>query len=291
MTVGSVSFVACGDGNSDDGMGGSGGTSTGSGGSGASTGGGGNSTGGGGGSGPTSACDPGNRGTNVAAGTCNTINDFAGADEFSASFDLASDERTGAGIDIDATTSLPRLSGGKDASGTGTLEVVDDGRPGGDGKSVEFKFSGAKMWGGAFTHLVTNDACYDASKYTGITFWAKASSEAKSIFVAAATAAVNPLYDCASATPDADCYNSARKVVEVTDAWAQYSIEWDEFARPTWGANWGTNPDPKQLIGIIFADNGQDADDNTIDLFVDDLSFTGGDASACGEIGAGGAGN
>jgi len=252
---------------------------------------------GGGGPADTSACADGNRGTSVGAGTCALINDFEGA-AFTASVDLGSDGRTGAGIDF-LTPGEPRISKGQctDSStsakceetvtGEGTLEQVDGGANG-SAKAVHFTFTGGKSWGGAFSQLVTNDKCYDASAYEGIQFYAKAAaSSTKSIYVGVGTAATNPLYDCPA---DAECYNSGRKVFTLTDEWVLYTATWAELKKPGWGVAWGTDTSETndQMVSISFSDNGALPEGNAIEFYVDDIAFTGGDSTACGEPGMGG---
>ncbi len=282
LILGSAFTYAC----NDTGTGGEGGApSTGGGtGTGADSG-----TGGSDGGEPVGACSAGEFGTNVAVGTCNTINDFDGAEDFSATFGLESDGRQGAGIDFDEN-GAPRLSGGKvpegsdTPSGTGALEMTTDAAAGGG--ALHFTFTGAKEWGGGFSHVLSNGPCYDANAYTGITFYAKAASAQKNIFVSISSADSNPLYDCA---PAADCYNHARTTVELTSEWAQYTIPWSEFEPPaTWGAPYTF--DVSRTLAVVFADAGADPDDNTIDLYIDSLAFTGGSATACEPAGGNGEG-
>lgn len=269
LILGSAFTYAC----NDTGTGGEGGApNTGGGtGTGADSG-----SGGSGGSEPAGACSAGEFGTNVAAGTCNTINDFDGAEDFGATFGLESDGRQGAGIDMDGSS--PRLSGGKDNSGTGTLEMTTDAAAGGG--ALHFTFSGAKEWGGAFSHVLSNGPCYDASAYTGVTFSAKATSAAKDIYVMVSTADSNPLYDCSEADNTAGlCYDNPRKKITLTGEYATYSVTWDELAPPGWGAT--DSFEVSRTLAVVFADAGTDLDDNTIDLYVDSLAFTGGSATAC----------
>jgi hypothetical protein len=189
----------------------------------------------------------------------------------------------------------PRISGGaiptggSTPSGTGTLEQAADGADG-TSESAHFTFTGGDMWGGAFSVLVSNNECYDASVYTGITFWAKAAAGSKKdIFVGVGTAATNPLYNC---SPEVDCYNTGRKTFTLTSDWAQYSATWAELKKPGWGTNWGsTTEDTKdQIVSITFSDAGALATGNDIEIFVDEVAFVGGDASSCATPGMGGAG-
>lgn len=278
LILGSALTYAC----NDTGTGGEGGApSTGGGtGTGAGTGSGGGS---GGGAADAGACSAGEFGTTVAAGTCNTINDFDGAEDFGATFGLESDGRQGAGVDL-TEAGVPRLSGGKipegstTPSGTGTLEMTTDAAAGGG--ALHFTFTGAQEWGGAFSHVLSNGPCYDASAYTGITFSAKATSAAKDIYVMVSTADSNPLYDCSEADNTAGrCFDNPRKKITLTGEYATYSVTWDELDPPGWGAT--DSFEVSRTLAVVFADAGADLEDNTIDLYIDSLAFTGGDASAC----------
>ncbi|HSC85842.1 MAG TPA: hypothetical protein VLC09_01170, partial [Polyangiaceae bacterium] len=90
--------------------------------------------------------------------------------------------------------------------------------------------------------------------------------------------------------------NTGRKTFTLTEEWAPYTATWAELKKPGWGVNWGaTTEDTKdQVISISFSDASDDpagTESLDIEFYVDEVSFTGGDDSACSPVGGGGASN
>ena len=232
------------------------------------------------------SCAPDERGTSVAEGTCHLINDFEGdVDVFGSQYELDSDGRQGAGVDVDPGSGLPRLSGGSQGSGSGSLEVRQESE---ENSFLRFSFADAEDWGGAFAYMISNDACYDASAYSGVRFRVRVDDPGDVKF-AVATADSSPLYDC---SPEEDCYNAAQTILQVGTQWLVAEVHWDDLRRPNWGQDKNEAIDPTRILAFIFADGGEE-EYNSIRLDIDDLEFIGGDASSCeladGQGGAGGA--
>jgi hypothetical protein len=69
-------------------------------------------------------------------------------------------------------------------------------------------------------------SCVDVSAFDGVSFWAKAGTAFAGVevnFVVPETNAIKDGGDCA-----ADCYNHPRTRIELTTAWAQYSVKFNE---------------------------------------------------------------
>jgi hypothetical protein len=103
-------------------------------------------------------------------------------------------------------------------------------------KSSRYQGTNAKtlVTGGYGVGIVYNVAinkaqgvyCVDVSAFDGVSFWAKAGTADAAVevnFVVPETNAIKDGGDCA-----ADCYNHPRERVELTAAWKQYSVKFNE---------------------------------------------------------------
>jgi hypothetical protein len=132
------------------------------------------------------------------------------------------------------------------------LQVTTDGAAT-TTKSSQYQGTGAKtlVTGGYGVGIVYNVAinkaqgvsCVDISAFDGVSFWAKAGAANASFevnFVVPETNAAKDGGDCS-----ADCYNHPRTRVELTTAWAQYSVKFNEVSQ-------GSSPVKNRLQMLAF---------------------------------------
>lgn len=110
---------------------------------------------------------------------------------------------------------------------------------------------------------------YDASKYGGISFWAKRG--------AGTTPKVRFKIPDAATDPDGGlcsaCYNDFGIDLKLNEEWTQYIIPFSSLKQERgWGAPHPKGIDPTQLFAAQFQVNDKSKD---YDIWVDDLKFTG----------------
>ena len=110
---------------------------------------------------------------------------------------------------------------------------------------------------------------YDASKYKGITFWAKKGPGSAD--------KVKLKVPDKSTDPDGkickECFNDFGMDITLTDQWTQYTIPFTSMKQDkTWGSPHPDGVDPKTLYGVQFQFNqaGQ-----AFDMWLDEIEFTG----------------
>jgi endoglucanase len=105
---------------------------------------------------------------------------------------------------------------------------------------------------------------YDASKYKGITFWAKGPGKVRFQVPDVDT---DPAGDKCS-----DCYNHFGVDLFLTDQWTRYTIPFERMAmQPGWGDP-ASEVARKALFGVQWQFNTPGAD---YDIWVDDVQFVG----------------
>ncbi len=128
--------------------------------------------------------------------------------------------------------------------------------------------AGDQGWGVEFggNFLSARGEFYDASRYVGISFRAKAGSGMKSVRVNVSDVNTHPDGGVCK-----NCYNHFRKDVNLTTDWQEYQLLFGELQqRPGWGDPRPEHVTPKKLISVTFAVGGADSD---FDIWVDDLQF------------------
>jgi hypothetical protein len=116
---------------------------------------------------------------------------------------------------------------------------------------------------------------YDASGYTGITFWAKNTS-AVTVYVLFPTYETLPLSEGGGSTltcgPWLHCGNHFMKMLSFDSTWRQYTVDFSSLSQE---AGWGemVTFNPAHLFGVYWriTNGGYD-----FDLSVDDIQFVGG---------------
>jgi endoglucanase len=108
---------------------------------------------------------------------------------------------------------------------------------------------------------------YDASKYAGISFWAKKAENS--------TGKVRLKVPDTNTDPDGsvctECFNDFGGDLNVTTDWKQYIFPWKAMKQmPGWGNPRKPHVTPSKIYGVQFQVNVPSAN---YDIFVDDLKF------------------
>lgn len=127
--------------------------------------------------------------------------------------------------------------------------------------------SGTDAWGAEFGANLVNGqgALYDASKYAGIKFKAKAAGPTQNLRVSLSD--VNTHQDAGVCKA---CWNHFRKDVTLSPEWTEHTVDFSELQqRPGWGDPRPASVTPQKLVGVSFAvDGGKE-----FDVWVDDVQF------------------
>ena len=158
------------------------------------------------------------------------------------------------------------------AGATGGIFSFAQGGVHGSAYAARMKGSIAKaavVFAGMGANFADPKGPYDASKYGGISFWAKKSPDT--------TPKVRFKIPDIMTDPDGGncsaCYNDFGIDLKLTEDWAQYIILFDMLKQERgWGAPHPHGIDTKQMFAAQFQvnDKGQ-----KYDVWVDDLAFTG----------------
>ena len=126
---------------------------------------------------------------------------------------------------------------------------------------------------GAVIHSV------DASAYSGFTFFAKGTASGaltgtNAIRIAVPVPASADAANGGTCTAVAPMYCNGHwgKIINITSAWAQYTVKWSELMLDMNSAG-GTSFTPGTVIGFHWQVNGATATPAAIDVWVDDLAF------------------
>lgn len=125
------------------------------------------------------------------------------------------------------------------------------------------------VYAGMGMNFVDPKGPYDASKYKGISFWARKGP--------GSTPSVRLKIPDINTDPDggvcSECFNDFGADLRLTDDWQQFTIPFDAMSQMKgWGRPRKSSIRPDHLYSIQFQvnDKGQ-----TYDIYVDDLQFTG----------------
>lgn len=139
--------------------------------------------------------------------------------------------------------------------------------PGGrDGSKSALHLSGGRYtnWGVTFGAELAEQACYDASKYAGIEFWAKGPGTIKIGVQMIDVQDVKYGGLCRN-----DCYNSHRAAVTLGKGFQKFTIRWEDL-KQLYRSGDPIDLDPKR---IRFLEFGIAAEDTPFDVWIDDVSF------------------
>jgi hypothetical protein len=121
-----------------------------------------------------------------------------------------------------------------------------------------------KNWGVTFGAELASAACYDASAYGGIEFWAKGPGVIKVGFQM-----IDIQDEKYGGFCKTDCYNTHRKVIELSKNWKHYSVRWDELHQ-LYKAGAPLAFDPSRVRMLDF---GIGPEATPFDLWLDDVEF------------------
>lgn len=115
-------------------------------------------------------------------------------------------------------------------------------------------------------------APYDASKYVGLSFWAKADPGSASVIrVALPDQDTAPEGDLCTETPATGpnaCHDHYGDRVTLTTSWARYEIRFAQLSKGDWGRG-GTGFDPTTVYEVLF----QIPEGATFSTWIDDVAF------------------
>jgi hypothetical protein len=139
--------------------------------------------------------------------------------------------------------------------------------PGGNGAShYGLHISGGRFtdWGVTFGTELADAACYDASAYAGVKFSAKGSGQIRVGFQMIDVQDVKYGGFC-----KADCYDTHRKLIELSSTFQEYSVRWEELAQ-LFDAGPPVAFDPRR---IRFLEFGVAPESTPFDVWLDDVAF------------------
>jgi len=190
--------------------------------------------------------------------------------------------------------------------GTGTSNITDANHdwlaasPGRQGSNHALHITGEDFteWGaGVNTSLAFNrdgrkNCLYDASEFSGVSFWARGevSSASSNMLFRLQMPAIIPNTSGGSCDPEVNsCWDGHTTAVEIEECWQQYVIPFEELEQAGWGP--AVEFDAQFLRSAEWTfPSGVD-----FDVYIDDVAFFVGEAPTpeakdCSGIGAGGAG-
>jgi hypothetical protein len=127
--------------------------------------------------------------------------------------------------------------------------------------------TGAPLFGGMGMNFVDPKAPYDASKYAGISFWAKTGDNS--------TPKVRLKVPDTNTDPEGgvckECFNDFGGDLTLTKEWKLYIFPWKSMKQmPGWGSPRKPHITPAKIFGVQFQVNVPSAN---YDIFIDDLKF------------------
>ena len=127
--------------------------------------------------------------------------------------------------------------------------------------------TGAPLFGGMGMNFVDPKAPYDASKYAGISFWAKKGANS--------TGKVRLKVPDLNTDPEGgactECFNDFGGDLNLTEDWKQYIFPWKAMKQmPGWGNPRKPHITQAKIYGIQFQVNVPSAN---YDIYIDDLKF------------------
>jgi hypothetical protein len=135
-----------------------------------------------------------------------------------------------------------------------------------DGSKRALHVFGSKFkdWGVTFGAELANAACYDASAYAGVEFWAKGPGVIKVGFQM-----IDVQDEKYGGLCKTDCYNTHRTIVRLDKTWRHYKIRWEELAQ-LYDAGPFLTFDPRR---VRFFEIGIGPESTPYDLWLDDVAF------------------
>jgi endoglucanase len=127
--------------------------------------------------------------------------------------------------------------------------------------------TGAIVFSGMGVNFIDPKGAYDASKYAGVSFWAKRGADS--------TGKVRLKVPDSNTDPDGgvctECFNDFGANMNLTTDWKLYSFPWKSLKQlPDWGAPHKSHITPSKIYGLQFQVNVPRA---SYDIYVDDVKF------------------
>lgn len=111
---------------------------------------------------------------------------------------------------------------------------------------------------------------YDASNYSGISFWIRASKPLNPIDVQIVTRSTDN--EGGVCTENVDCSNHFRMELQVGEEWQRETHLWESFKQDVgWGKQVAWNPE--ELFSVHFFVRAIDTDETDTEVYIDDISF------------------
>jgi hypothetical protein len=166
----------------------------------------------------------------------------------------------------------------------GATQVPKQGEPftmtaggkGGSGYAANTKGSGFALWGAGYGFNFkdpgdgdggSNKSTYDASAYSGISFWAKAGAASdKAIRVNVSNKETDPAG--AICMPADKCNDHFGNAVTLTGEWAEYTLPFAKMAQSGWGQSVA-----KFDVTTLYAVQFQVGKNATFDISIDDVAL------------------
>lgn len=131
--------------------------------------------------------------------------------------------------------------------------------------SARIAGSGFRGWGSTLGMTLNAECPYDASAFSGIEFWARGIGTTRVRFTTVATVPT----DVDPGTCLEQCWDDFGTYIDLTDAWTQYTITWDQISQEGWGEP--AEFDSGTLLAIVWQGGGALRE---FDIWLDDIQFT-----------------
>jgi hypothetical protein len=119
-------------------------------------------------------------------------------------------------------------------------------------------------WGVTFGVELADAACYDASAYGGIEFWAKGPGQ-----IRVGLQVIDVLEQKHGGFCQANCYNTHKKVIDLSPTFRKYVVRWQDL-KQLYVAGPAVAFDPRRIRQLEF---GIAPENTPFDVWIDDVSF------------------
>ncbi len=151
------------------------------------------------------------------------------------------------------------------------MDPVSPARAGTSAHAAHTYGSGYTNWGAGIGFDLLVQQAYDASKYSGLTFWLRRAPGAASFVRLNVTDRNSSPLGNVCDSESGHCYSDFGYDLTATEDWQEIKLQWSELTQPFWTAASDVHPAivTSALFGIRFqADKSQD-----FDFSVDDIAF------------------
>ena len=166
----------------------------------------------------------------------------------------------------------------------GTTGLIAES-PGANGTMKALHVTGKDLtgWGAALAAVLSNGCPFDASKYGGISFWAKGTSTVAEGTNKLLVLVGNPEYapkpggfcDDKAVPADQSCFSRHRVAIDLTPEYKKYIVAWEDLKAPTFYQT-GKAFSPNRIDDIVFNASGplpEKLPAASFDFWIDELEF------------------